>query len=138
MVSSSSCQEGVMKLDALTVSPAAASDLERARRVRHRHADLIARPHPTRSVEGRPIDGALWPAVLRAVESRVGHYSFFIWFAATRLADDDGTVLTVLVEDASVARWLKAQYADVLVEAVIACGYTGRSIVFATETPEIP
>jgi hypothetical protein len=138
MVSSSSCQEVVMKLEALTISPAAADDLEQSTRRRSRHTDLIARPHPMRSAEGRPIDAALWPAVLCAIEPRVGHFSFDMWFAPTRLVDDDGSALTVFVEDASVARWLKERYADILVDAVGACGCAGRSITFATEACELP
>ena len=104
------------------ISPSETGVLEAARARRGEHARLLGLPHPDKCPDGRPLDSTLWPRVLGHIQPRVDWISFDFSFAMTRLIDDDGAALTVLVHSSWSADWLKRQYADVIVDALAACG----------------
>jgi hypothetical protein len=110
------------------ISPSQTADLVAAKTRRGEHARLLGLPHPTSSPEGRPLDATLWPRVRRHIEGQVNSFEFEVDFATTRLIDDDGSVLTVAVGPTSSGYLLKRRYADLVVEALTACGRGDASV----------
>ncbi len=77
--------------------------------------------------------GTIWDEVLGRVETKVNRYSYYTWFRQTSLARDDGSVLTILVNDPMVIDWLTKHYAVILEEALAEVGRPGAQLRFQSE-----
>ncbi len=77
--------------------------------------------------------GTIWDEVLGRVETKVNRYSYYTWFRQTSLARDDGSVLTILVNDPMVIDWLTKHSAVILEEALAEVGRPGAQLRFQSE-----
>lgn len=62
----------------------------------------------------------VWSLVLSRLEPTIVRHSFHTWFGSTALASDDGTHITVLVDDVSQAEWIQRHYRNELDTALTA------------------
>src|SRR5512133_1810667 len=81
-------------------------------------------------------DSNIWELVLERVATKVNQHTFYSWFKATSLENDEGLRVVVRVANPLVQNWLLRNYTAVLDEALAEVGRAGCEVAFVTEPVE--